>query len=225
MKTEKFLKDSCLLCGLEDELLPVKGIDGRSYFFCEKCYLISVAKKHFPDDQSEKARYLTHRNGIQFEGYVSFLRRAVNPALEFIKKGGAGLDYGCGPQPTLSEILKREGYLCEDYDPFFVNHKLDREFDFIFSTEVFEHFFYPGDEIRKIRSLLVYGGILVVMTERWENKEHFSNWYYAGDNSHVCFYHSRTFSYICGEFGFEKIFDDGQRVVILKKTGTHYSLI
>ncbi|MEA2081162.1 MAG: class I SAM-dependent methyltransferase [Elusimicrobiota bacterium] len=217
MKT--VLKNFCRLCGEEDKLLPVEGIDGRSYFFCEKCSLISADKKHFLDGQSEKARYLTHRNGIQFEGYVKFLRRAVDPAVKFIKKGETGLDYGCGPVPTLSVILKKEGYSCDDYDPFFVKNKPDRKFDFIFSTEVFEHFFNPGGEIRKIRSLLGDGGTLVVMTERWKDREHFAKWYYARDNSHVCFYHSRTFSYICGEFGFEKLFDDGQRVVILKKTG------
>jgi len=210
------LTNACRLCKSTKNSLSVKGLDERSYYFCEKCYLINVDRKYLLDKQAEKDRYLTHQNGIQFDGYVNFLRRAVNPALNFIQKDMVGLDYGCGPVPTLSKLLNREGYACDDYDPFFINHDLKRKFGFIFSTEVFEHFFYPDQEIRKLRSLLCEDGILIIMTERWKNPDHFSKWYYARDNSHVCFYHSRTFSYICEKFGFEKLFDDGQRVVILK---------
>jgi len=212
----KSLENACRLCKTTNEPSPIKGLDERSYHLCEKCYLINVGRKHLPDQQAEKERYLTHQNGIQFDGYVNFLRRAIDPALDFIEKDMVGLDYGCGPVPTLSKLLDIEGYTCEDYDPFFVKHDLNGKFGFIFSTEVFEHFFDPDKEIRRIRSLLCENGILVIMTEQWKDPDHFSKWYYARDNSHVCFYHSQTFSYICAKFGFEKIFDDGQRVVILK---------
>lgn len=206
------------MCESQDELLPVEGVDGRNYYFCEKCYLINAHRKHLLDKQAEKARYSTHQNGIQFDGYVNFLRRAIDPALGFIKKDMPGLDYGCGPAPTLSKLLHREGYTCEDYDPFFVKHDLNRKFGFIFSTETFEHFFHPAKEVKKIQSLLREDGILIVMTEQWKDRNQFSEWYYTKDDSHVCFYHSRTFAYICKKFGFEKLFDDGQRVVILKNT-------
>ncbi len=210
---------ACRLCGEGGKLSSLEGVDERDYYFCEKCYLISVAEEQLPGEREEKERYLTHRNGIQFEGYVKFLLQAVDPALQFIKKDTVGLDYGCGPSPTVSELMARKGYVCENYDPFFVPHELKGKFGFIFSTEVFEHFFRPGEEIARIGGLLDEGGILIVMTERWENIGEFSKWYYARDNSHVCFYHPRTFGYICEEFGFEKLFDDGKRVVILRKTG------
>lgn len=211
-------KNICRLCKSADKLLPVTGVDKRSYYLCETCHLINVARDDLLDKQDEKARYLTHQNGIQYEGYVNFLRRAINPALKFLKKDMLGLDYGCGPVPTLSQLLKMEGYQCEDYDPFFVEHDLNKKFDFIFSTEAFEHFFYPEEEIKKIQSLLCKDGILVVMTDRWRDLYHFSSWYYANDNSHVCFYHSKTFEFICTEFGFEKVFDDGERVVVLRSS-------
>ena len=210
------VKEDCRLCKSTNRLLPLRGIDERGYYFCENCHLINVHRKHLPDKQTEKERYLTHQNGVQFEGYVKFLYQAVNPALNFIKKNMVGLDYGCGPVPTLSKLLNKEGYACEDYDPYFVKHDLGSKFGFIFSTEVFEHFFNPDKEIKKIRSLLREDGVLVVMTERWKDPDHFFKWYYARDNSHVCFYHSRTFDYICDRFGLKKVFDDGQRVVILK---------
>ena len=207
----------CPLCRTTDKLSSVKGMDERQYNLCQTCYLISVDREDLPDKQTEKERYLTHNNGIEHEGYVTFLRQAIDPALKYISKDMVGLDYGCGPGPTLSKLLGNEGYTCEDYDPFFVKHDLDKKFGFIFSTEAFEHFFYPDKEIEKIWSLLEDNGIVVVMTERWQNVDQFSKWYYTRDNSHVCFYHLRTFDHICEHLRFEKIFDDEQRVVILKK--------
>jgi len=212
------VNDVCRLCRSPKGSWPVKGPDERTYYFCRKCYLICVDKKHLPDRQAEKERYLTHQNGIAFDGYVNFLRRAIDPALDFIARDTVGLDYGCGPAPTLSKLLGREGYTCEDFDPFFVKHDLQRKFGYIFCTEVFEHFFYPAKEIRKMRSLLLAQGVLVVMTERWKDRDAFPQWYYARDNAHVCFYHDRTFDHICEKFGFERSYDDGQRVLILKKT-------
>ncbi len=84
---------------------------------------------------------------------------AIDPALPYLTAGMTGLDYGCGPTPTLSVMLRREGIRCEDYDPFFVGHPLQKTFDFVFSTEAFEHFFHPGREIRKIRALTPRQGI------------------------------------------------------------------
>ena len=128
----KYLQETCRLCQSAKKLLPVIGPDKRSYCFCKNCYMVNVKRKYLPDKQAEKARYLTHQNGIQFEGYVRFLYQAIEPVLGFIKKDMVGLDYGCGPAPTLSKLMSREGYECEDYDPFFVQNDLDRQFGFIF---------------------------------------------------------------------------------------------
>lgn len=217
MRAQCSENNACRLCGAVRGLSSIRGMDERNYYFCESCYLIFVDKDQLPDENEEKERYLTHKNGIEFKGYVEFLMQAVDPALEFMEKGQIGLDYGCGPGPAISEILKEKGYICENFDPFFAGHKLDKKFNFIFSTEVFEHFFRPGKEISKISSLLEPGGILVAMTERWTSSEQFSRWYYTRDNSHVCFYHSRTFDHISEKFFFEKLFDDGKRVMILRK--------
>jgi 2-polyprenyl-3-methyl-5-hydroxy-6-metoxy-1,4-benzoquinol methylase len=43
--------------------------------------------------------------------------------------------------PVISELLKRNGYRCENYDPIFFMKELNKKYDFIFSTEVFEHIF------------------------------------------------------------------------------------
>ncbi len=207
---------NCRLC-LKSKQRKVGGADERDYYLCLNCQLISVSPEHFLSGSEEKERYLSHNNGIEHRGYVDFLNRAVEPALRFLTKDMLGLDYGCGYAPTLATILARKGYRCENYDPYFVKNNLNKQYDFIFSTEVFEHFCNPRRDIENIASLLQPHGILVVMTERWTGFEKFRNWYYTRDPSHVVFYHDTTFEYICSEFGFQKIDDDDRRVLLLRK--------
>lgn len=207
---------NCRLCD-NTELSKANGADQRNYYFCNKCKAVNVHPKEFVDKVKERVRYLKHNNGIEYDGYVNFLRKAIKPALSFIDENMKGLDYGCGYSPTLSKILEREGYSCDDYDPFFFKNEIDENYDFIFSTEVFEHFFEPNSEIQKLTNLLNENGYLIVMTERWTDLEHFNNWYYTKDPTHVFFYHTNTFDYICQKYGYEKVYDDGIRIIILKK--------
>jgi hypothetical protein len=55
------------------------------------------------------------------------------------------------------------------------------------------------------------------MTERWSDKENFNIWYYTIDPAHEAFYHNQTFDYICSKYAFERLYDDGNRVLILRK--------
>ena len=122
----------------------------------------------FPTPGEEKETYLLHNNGIQYQGYVKFLNQAIELALPRLDNTMRGIDYGCGPVPTLSVILKEKGIDCRDYDPIFFPEMPAGPFDFVFATECFEHFFNPADEITRIGSLLKSGGLLVVMTHLWE---------------------------------------------------------
>lgn len=208
---------NCRLCLSNNYVAQISGKDNRKYFLCNNCKLINVYPEFFLEGQEEKDRYLEHQNGFHQEGYVKFLNRAVQPALKFLNKAMAGLDYGCGYAPTISKILSQNGFKCENYDPIFFNRGLNKKYDFIFSTEVFEHFFKPLKEIETLTNLLKSNGLLIVMTERWSNEENFNNWYYTTDPTHVAFYHNTTFNYICSKYAFENLFDDGNRVIILRK--------
>lgn len=130
-----------------------------------------------------------------------------------------GLDYGCGPEPSLSILLERDGIQCENYDPFFYPVLPQKKYDFVFSTETAEHFFHLRQELLKIRKLLKPGGVFTMMTEVWQDEYDFSEWYYAKDFTHVSFYHMNTIDSICNLFGFELLFSDGKRVFCLRKTG------
>ncbi len=195
----------------------LNGADDRVYYLCSRCMLISVDSRYFLSVDDERARYETHNNTIENEGYVTFLNRIIKPMLEFITPGMIGVDYGCGPGPTLSQLVRRAGIECDDYDPIFYPGQLRTQYDFIFCTETFEHFFYPKQEIEKISTLLVPGGFLGVMTELWGSVKQFETWYYTRDPTHVSFYHRDTFDYICQTAGFVKRYSDDKRVIVLEK--------
>lgn len=138
--------------------------------------------------------------------------------LVHLNDGMRGLDYGCGPEPTLSLLLERQGIVCEDYDPLFADRILQPPYDFVFSTECFEHFHQPAVEIQKIASLLKPGGLLAIMTERWTTLDEFTSWYYTRDPTHVCFYQTRTLDFVCERYGFTPVWMDESRAAILRRT-------
>ena len=174
-------------------------------------------KDHLVADE-EKKRYSFHQNSIENEGYVQFLNRIIEPAKQYISIGMSGIDYGCGPNPVLSQLVEKNGLKCDYYDPFFFP-KIDigRKYDFVFATECFEHFFSPADELKLICGILNTGGILGIMTEFVTDTTDFCNWYYKNDPTHVCFYSKKSIAYINNAFGFSEIYNDGHRVTILKK--------
>ncbi len=208
---------ACPLCGESRQISPVPGADAREYFLCGNCCLVFVDSRFHPSQAEARKRYEQHNNSPDDAGYVAFLNSVLKPMLGLIRTGMRGLDYGCGPGPALSGLVRRAGIECSDFDPLFFPEPPQPPYDFIFSTETFEHFFNPRSEIEKLRNMLADDGYLGVMTELWDSIGRFKTWHYSRDFTHVSFYHSRTFEYIRAEFGFEKVFDDGRRVFVLKK--------
>ncbi|MBF8963734.1 class I SAM-dependent methyltransferase [Pontibacter sp. FD36] len=171
-----------------------------------------------PSAELEKAHYLLHENKIGNKGYVEFLNKAILPTLPYLRAGMRGLDFGCGPGPTLSVLLRNRGFVMDDYDPFFFPElKTAQAYDFVFATECFEHFFAPATEVHRIRQLLKPNGTLTVMTAHWQEPSDLPAWYYARDPTHVAFYHRHTFDWIARHYGFEIVYTDNNRVIILRK--------
>jgi len=206
----------CPLCHqLTSEALTVQG---RSLHRCPRCRLVFADPSEHPSAADARDRYRHHRNSIADAGYVAFLNQAVEPALKYLRPGGVGLDFGSGPHPTLSALVKRQGFACDDYDPIFgPAQDRSKRYDFIFATECFEHFVDPAAELDLIQTLLKPGGVLTVMTERWDDKTDFSTWYYLRDFTHVAFYHPRTFAWIGERYGFSAVYSDAERVIVLRK--------
>jgi SAM-dependent methyltransferase len=210
----------CPLCLVSGQTTEVHGADRRRYYLCGNCSLIFTDPEHDLSPAEAKAFYLTHENSSENSGYVNFLNRVVQPMLAHLDRGMRGLDYGCGPGPTVSLLVQRQGIACDDYDPLFADRPLRPPYDFIFSTECFEHFRRPEVELRRISSLLRPAGLLGVMTERWTTLEAFANWYYTRDPTHVCFYHAKTLDFVCRQFSFTPVWMDASRVAILRRNSS-----
>ena len=175
--------------------LNVKGLD---YWQCTLCKATMLDPVQFISSNKEKKHYLKHNNEINDTRYRTFLSNLIEPLKGKISVDDMGLDYGCGYAPALADILKKDGFNVELYDPFFYNNKniFLRKFNFITCSEVVEHFFKPYEEFNKIDSLLSINSWLAVMTSFMTEDHLFENWHYRRDPTHVIFYKKITFKII-----------------------------
>ncbi|HEX4048743.1 MAG TPA: class I SAM-dependent methyltransferase [Elusimicrobiota bacterium] len=157
------------------------------------------------DSARERARYETHRNSPDDPGYRAFLDRLLAPLTAVLPAGAEGLDYGCGPGPTASAMLRERGFRTFDYDPFFFPdaRPLARTFDFIVCTEVLEHLRRPAEDLARLAGLLKPGGLLGAMTGVLEDDASFEGWWYRRDFTHVMFYRPETLDWIARRWGWE----------------------
>ena len=192
---------SCPLCHggavffFEDERRP--------YHQCEQCELIFVPAEHLPTREEEKAQYDLHENNPDDTGYRRFLGRLADPLLERLAPGSSGLDFGCGPGPTLSVMLAEAGHRMELHDSFYHPNlgALEGPYDFITATEVLEHLHHPRRDLEPLWNCLRLGGWLGVMTKRAQDREAFSKWHYIKDPTHVGFWSANTFQWLAEHWG------------------------
>lgn len=206
---------NCPLCDEKDTIFKVQNVS-RPILECKSCSLLFVHPDYFISEEQEKERYSFHQN-VRDEGYVKFLHKVIDPCLKFIEKNQNGLNYGCGSNDVLSEELIELGYQCESFDPFFKKQELKKEYDFIFSTEVFEHFKDTKKEIEKVLSILKVDGVLALTTYQWDSTLDLKNWWYLRDSTHVCAYHKETFQFLAKKYNLEILYTDDKSVMILKK--------
>ncbi|RQD73156.1 class I SAM-dependent methyltransferase [Desulfonatronospira sp. MSAO_Bac3] len=173
------------------------------YWSCSRCQAVLLDEKKLPDAHEELKRYQEHNNYPVDAGYRNFLNRLASPLLQKLPGRSLGLDYGCGPGPALSVILKKAGHRVELYDPFFYPDKivLEQKYGFITCSEVVEHFHRPYEEFVRLDKMLCPGGWLGIMTCFFLPGHDFGQWHYRRDPTHVVFYQPQTFHLLAGMFG------------------------
>ena len=194
----------------------------RPYFKCSDCALIFVPPEHYLSIEDEKAQYQLHENSPTDKGYRDFLSQVCNPLKQKLKPNSLGLDFGCGPGPTLSVMLEEAGHKVSLYDPFFTPNTatLKHRYDFVTCTEVAEHLHQPGRVFEQLVDLLKPGGWLAVMTQFPPSSDLFERWYYKNDPTHVCFFSIETLSYLGNCLQLETEFFDGGVILLQKKVAT-----
>ena len=210
-------KEKCSLCGQKNTELFLQNKQ-REFHRCGDCDLIFVPTQYFLSTADEKEQYDYHQNSFENQGYINFLNQLAIPVQKFIKPESKGLDFGSGPEPVLSQMFQKSGFQMEIYDLFYATDLIifEKKYDFITSTEVFEHLHNPLDELKKLWNCLEVGGVLAIMTGLTQNISDFKNWHYIRDLTHICFFSDKTFEFIAlmleGEIVFKK-----NNVTILKK--------
>jgi SAM-dependent methyltransferase len=167
------------------------------------CALTFVPATQHASLENEKARYATHRNGPEDAGYRAFLDKLLAPLAARLPAGARGLDYGSGPGPAASTMMRERGFSMTDYDPLFAPDEapLKETYGFIVCTEVVEHLRRPAETFRNLDLLLEPGGALGVLTGVLEDDAAFPAWWYHRDLTHIAFYRPETLTFIARRRG------------------------
>lgn len=190
----------------------------RDYYRCRRCRLVFVPSGQYLSAADELAHYELHRNSPADSGYRQFLGRLYEPLRARLAPRSHGLDFGCGPGPTLSVMFAEAGHRMDLYDCFYAPERAvwACRYEFITATEVVEHLHHPGEELDRLWALLRPRGCFGVMTKLALDREAFSHWHYKNDPTHVSFFSRQTFAWLAGEWGAGIDFI-GQDVIILTK--------
>lgn len=209
--------ESCPLCAFESEAYFEDA--KRPYLQCRRCGLVFVPSLYWLSPEDEKARYDLHENDPADSRYRAFLSRLFLPLEERLKAGSRGLDFGCGPGPTLSLMLEEAGHTVALFDPFYASDPTvwDHTYDFITASEVVEHLHQPGRELERLWTHLRPGGWLALLTQTVLDVEAFSKWRYKEDRTHVAFFSEGTFRFLAETWGAELVCPT-RDVAFLRKT-------
>ena len=103
----------CILCSNSSVFHPLKftktykKMGKRDYFRCPECDLIFVPEEFHLSSIDEEARYLLHNNTLSNEGYVNMFMEKIKLIRQYCPGIMSVLDYGCGHEPVLTELLQR----------------------------------------------------------------------------------------------------------------------
>ncbi|MFW5826721.1 MAG: class I SAM-dependent methyltransferase [Alkalispirochaeta sp.] len=226
----------CRLCGGFSRRWA-RSIHGVRYEWCPQCGAVQRSAAHLPSQEAEIARYREHNNQPDNQDYRDYLQRFIDSAI--VPYTGVQhdsgyplrdpphiLDFGSGPHPVLSDLLRDQGFSVSSYDPFFLPDNAVLEpappggprYDAIVLLEVIEHLHQPREELDRLLSLLRPGGKLILRTGLFDARdpaedvagtderagetangaaaERFLAWWYRRDPTHVVFLTPRTLDWL-----------------------------
>jgi hypothetical protein len=207
----------CKICGNKVNIIEV--IKKPIYYYCKECELIFMDESFYLSSEEEKLRYTKHNNSITDDGYVNMFLNFIDEAVKpFVKKGDA-LDFGCGPGPVLSKLLKENNFETDIYDPYFFPDRvyLGKKYDLIACTEVIEHTKNPLYVFNFFSNYLKTRGKLALMTLFHSGVESFVDWWYRQDSTHICFFSLKTFQYLAESNYYKIIYENGKNTLTMGK--------
>lgn len=202
----------CIICGCS-----VK--EDKNYYFCDCCGVVYKSKDLILNNSEEKKRYEYHNNSIDDIKYVNYFKKFIDNSVIPYINGKEGLDYGCGKNCVLEQILERDYQLeVDSYDKYFLNDvKLQSRYDFIVCTEVIEHIDNPLDFLNILDNFLTPGKTISIMTQLLDNVNDFFSWWYIRDETHICFFSVKTFKFIARKMNYDIVYTNNIDAIVLRK--------
>ena len=202
---------------------PYFALEKQSRFFhiCPNCCL--VFQENLPAEKEEKARYDLHRNDGEDPGYLSWLTRFIERGIAPWYEGGDILDFGSGPEPVLTELLRTRGWQVVPYDKYFAPQwPREGAFGMIVLSEVLEHLADPVGELKRICTLASENALLTLQTSfiKSTNPSWFSSWWYKEDLTHIRFYSVSSLDALGRKSGWKLIYQDGLSLACFRKDTT-----
>ncbi len=182
----------CIICHSQKQQL-LQDARGARFQVCEECGFIMRDRQQSLGREEERQRYLLHENSRENEGYVQYLQRFLNESvLPHAAADCRILDFGSGPLPVLTELLREAGFSTDAYDPFFApdTSYTAHTYDLVILLEVIEHTSDPAAVIQQLSQLLNPGGIIIMQTQLVTRQigAAFTSWWYKEDPSHISFF-------------------------------------
>lgn len=217
----------CPFCDRQDSVLFVTAeqkfcgrIYPREYWKCTHCGYVYLHPDQRLNFAEEKLRYDRHQNDPTDKRYLRYLNHLWQPLenfLDFSDKTIRGLDFGCGPTKGLQVLVDNlsEKVQVDSYDPIYYPTQLDKEYDFLFLSEVVEHFYHPQEVFGDLLQRLLPRGLVAISTEVNEyTAEEFIHWKYRHDMTHVGFWSPGTIDYFCKRYELDILHRSGRCLVL-----------
>jgi len=219
---EYFKSMKCNICKNENlHLIEVKNKSRlKKYYRCNECGFIFIGEEHLLPLEDESKRYEIHNNEITDPSYRAYFKKFIDYIEDDLDKENTILDYGSGPQPVLANVMEENGYKVDIYDKFFSRETdyLNKKYDVILSTEVFEHIYNPMETLETLLSILNKNGKLILMTAiSPSTDEEFRRWWYIQDPTHVVFYNKKTFDIISKKYNLNIIKYNHKNIIVFQR--------
>jgi len=163
------------------------------------CSLVFQERSTLPNAEEERTRYTLHRNNEDDDGYLRWLQSFIDLAVTPWYQGGTVLDFGSGPNPVLTGMLRSQGINTYNYDPFFAPEwPLRNDFSLILMCEVLEHIHDPILAFDRLFEGSADKAVLSVKTQFLPSldKKTFEKWWYKEDPTHIRFYTPRSLQFL-----------------------------
>ncbi|MFK5881791.1 MAG: class I SAM-dependent methyltransferase [Sulfurospirillum sp.] len=208
----------CKICNSSIKIIKCYN-NNKIYKFCLTCQAIILENNFVVSDALEKAQYENHNNSFESRGYVEMFEKFLDYFWQDLDNNATdAFDFGSGPGPVLAQILKNRALRVDIYDKFYQPNKsyINKKYDLITSTEVFEHLQNPLSTLKLLKKHLKKNGLIAIMTLFHDNNEdNFLNWWYRRDPTHILFYTPKTFEVLADMCGLRVIKCDNRRIVVL----------